>query len=65
MTRFSGRNIGTVFGVQFLSFPIDKAKNYFGRISMTFPSQGPSGADKVENRVRMTRFWHPKYTHSI
>jgi len=32
---------------------------------MTFPGPGPNGVGKVENRARMTRFWHPKDTHSI
>ena len=56
MTRFSARNITTLFGVQFLSFRISTTKPCFGRILTTFPGSSPTGAGKVENRARMTQF---------
>ena len=65
MTRFSARNLPTLFRVQFLSFRIDRAKECLGWILTTFPGLGTTRAGKVENRSRMTRFWHPKYTHDI
>jgi len=61
MTSFSARNIGTLFGVEFLSFPISTTKNCFGRILTTFPGPDPTEAGKVENRAHMSRF----YTWSI
>jgi len=36
MTRFSARDIPTLFGVQILSFPISRAKKCFDRILTTF-----------------------------
>jgi len=45
MTWFSARNIPTLFGVQFLSFPISTAKQCFGPILTTF--LGPSIIKKI------------------
>ena len=36
MTPFCTRNIPTMFGVQFLSFPVSTAEKYFGQILTTF-----------------------------
>jgi len=44
MTRFSARNIPTLFGMKFLLFPISTAKQGFGRILTTFPGPGTTGA---------------------
>jgi len=55
MTQFCTRNIPTLFGMQFLSFVASVAENCFGRILTTFPGPG-TGAEKVENRARKTRF---------
>jgi len=51
-----GWNIPTLFGVQFLSFPISMAKKCFGRILTTFLRPSTTGATKVENRTKMTTF---------
>jgi len=56
MTQFCTWNIPTVFGTQFLSFPISTAKKCFGWILTTFSGPDIFGVGKVENRVRMTRF---------
>jgi len=40
MTRFTARNIPTLFWVQFLSFPMSTAKQCFGPILTTFPGPG-------------------------
>ena len=50
MTRFSARNIPTLFEVQLLSFPIGMAKKCLGRILTTFSRPGTTWAGKVENR---------------
>jgi len=65
MTRFSARNIPTIFWVQFFSFPINTAKICFDWILTTFPCLRITGAGKVKNRARMTRFWNLKHTHPI
>jgi len=65
ITWFSDRNIPTLFGVQFLSFPISTAKKWFSRILTTFPFPGTTGAGKVENRARMTRFCTRKYPYFL
>jgi len=56
MTQFSAQNIGTHFGVQFLLLAIGTEKNCFDRFLTTFPGPVPTGASKVENQARMTRF---------
>jgi len=49
ITRFYTRNIPTLFGVQFLSFPISTTNKCFGRILTTFPDPGTNGETKIEN----------------
>jgi len=44
MTLFCTRNIPTMFGVHFLSFPISTTENCFGRILTTIPSTNNNGA---------------------
>jgi len=56
MTRFSNKNIPTVFGDKFLSFPISTAKKCFGRILTTLSGLRTIGAAKVENWALMTTF---------
>jgi len=63
--RFNARNIPILFVVQFFSFPINTATICFGWILTTFPCPSTTRAGKLENRVRMTRFWHPKHSHPI
>jgi len=48
MTQFSARNIPTLFGVEFLSFPPNTAKNCFGRILTTFRARAPPEQDKLK-----------------
>jgi len=48
MTRFSARNISTIFGVQFLSFRIETARKCLGQILTTFPGLAPSEQEKLK-----------------
>jgi len=49
-------NVPTLFGAQFLLFPISTAEKCFGRILRTFARPGTTEVGKVENRARMTQF---------
>jgi len=51
MTLFCNRNIPTMFGVQFLSFPVSTMEKYFIRILTTFPGPESTRAGKLENRM--------------
>jgi len=44
MTPFCTRNISTMFGVHFLSFPLSTTENYFGRILTNIPGTNTNGA---------------------
>jgi len=57
MNLFCTRNIPTMFGVQFLSFPTSTAKKYFGQILMTFQGPESTRARKAENQAQMTSFF--------
>jgi len=56
MTRFSAPNIGTLFGLQFLSFHIGTNKNCFGRILTTFPGPDPTEQAKLKIGPRWLDF---------
>jgi len=48
MTRFSGRNLPTLFGVQFLSFPVSTVGKRFGSVLTTFQVRAPPEQEKLK-----------------
>jgi len=51
ITRFSARNIPTLFGVQFLSFSISTTKQCFGPVLTTFPGPGTTGTGPEQAKL--------------
>jgi len=69
MTRFTARNIPTIFCGAILSFPISTAKQCFGPISNTFPGLGTTRACPEKAKMIIGPGWlgfaPETYTHSL
>jgi len=69
--HFAPENIPTMFGVQFLSFPVSTTEKYFDQTLMTFP--GPdttlTSLEQAKLKSRPINFndsvLHPKHTHNV
>ena len=57
MTPFCTRNIPTMFGVQFLLFPVSTAEKCFSRILMTFPGPDTTGTGMEQAKLKTGLEW--------
>jgi len=65
MSRFSARNVPTLFWVQFLSFRVNTTKKCFRRILMTSPRPCTSGQPKLKSGTKWERFAPQTYLHNL